>query len=90
MVILNFLTDARKRRCTLKFLTDESTRRISGVISIAKTRCRNGIQMCKVNTRAQLTGQKLLKPEIRNGRTAQTAAEQGAAESALQSGCALN
>lgn len=60
------------------------------VTSIIATRCRNGIQMCNVNTRTHLTGQKLLKPEIRNGQTARRAAEQGAAESALQSGRALN
>ena len=29
----------------LNLLTDESTWRISGVISIVKTHCRNGIQM---------------------------------------------
>jgi len=75
---------------TLNFLTDESTWRISGVISTVTTRCRNRIQMCKFNTLTSLTGQKLLKPEIRNGRTARRAAEQGAAKSALQSGCAFN
>jgi hypothetical protein len=74
----------------LNFLTGESVWRISGVISTVTTRCRNGIQMCKMNTQTHLTGQKLPKPEIRNGRTAPTAAEQEAAESALQSGCALN
>jgi len=34
----------------LNFLTDEGTWRISRLISIVKTRCRNGMQMRKVNT----------------------------------------
>jgi hypothetical protein len=71
-------------------LTDEITWRISRVNSTITTRCRKGIQMCNVNTRTHLIGQKLLKPKIRNGQTARRAAEQGPAESALRSGYALN